>query len=104
MVLQVLRRRLRVGVSPRAALRFFMLDFSRLDDNLLRCGALMNYAVYNTFNAFRSNSTNRSTAVSADALGQALLNAVMGHPASEEFIRTRWAFDVSRGPHHPADL
>ena len=103
-VLQVLKRKLRVDVSPRAALRFFMLDFSRLDDNLLRCCALMNYAVYNTFNAFRSNSTNRSTAVSADALGQALLNAVMRHPSSEEFIRTMWAVDVSRGPSHPADF
>ena len=90
-------------VSPRAALRFFMLDFSRLDDNMLRCGALINYAVYNTFNAFRTNSTTRSMAVSADALRQAVLNAVMGHSASEEFVRTRWAVDVSRGLHHPAD-
>jgi len=90
-------------VSPRAALRFFMLDFSKLDDNMLRCGAIINYAVYNTFNAFRTNSTTRSMAVSSDALGQAILNAVMGHPASEDFVRNRWAAAVCRGPYHPDD-
>ena len=85
-VLQVLHRKLRVEVTPRAALRLFMLDFSRSDDNLLRCSALINYAVYNTFNAFRAKGTIRTPVVSADALGQSLLNAVMGHPASEEFF------------------
>ena len=102
-VLQVIKRKLRVEVSQRAALRFFMLDFARSDDNMLRCGAIINYAVYNTFNAFRSNSITRSMAVSSDALGQAILNALMGHPASEEFVRNRWAAAVTRGPNHPND-
>ena len=98
-----LRRKLRVEVSPQAALRFFMLDVHRPDDNLLKCCALMNYAVYNALNAFRASSTIRTAEVSADALGQALLNAVMGHPASEEFFRKRWADGFIRGPPHPDD-
>ena len=101
-VLQVLHRKLRVKVTPRAALRLFMLDIPRSDDNLLKCSALINYAVYNTFNAFRAKGTIRTPVVSAHALGQALLNAVMGHPVSEEFFRNRWAAGVSRGPVHPA--
>ena len=64
----------------------------------------MNYAVYNTLDVCRVHSTTRTTEVSADALGQALLNAAMGHPASEEFIRNRWADGVSRARPHHADL
>ena len=102
-VLQVLHRKLRVKVTPRAALRLFMLDIPRSDDNLLMCSAL-NYAVYNTFNAFRAKGTIRTPVVSADALGQALLNAVMGHPASEEFFKSRWPAGDNSGPVHPADF
>jgi len=78
-----------------------MLDIPRSDDNLLKCSALINYAVYNTFNAFGAKGTIRAPVVSADALGQALLNAVMGHPASEEFFKSRWAAGDSSGPVHP---
>ena len=67
-VLQVLHRKLRVKVTPRAALRLFMLDIPRSDDNLLKCSALINYVVYNTFNAFRAKGTIRTPVVSADAL------------------------------------
>ena len=65
----------------------------------------MNYAVYTTFNAYRVKGigTICTPVVSADALGQALLNAVMGHPSSEEFFRNRWAAGDSSGPVHPAD-
>ena len=104
MVLQVLHGKLRVKVTPRAALRLFMLDIPRSDDNLLKCSALIKYAVYNTFNAFRAKCTIRTPVVFADALGQALLNAVMGHPFSEEFLRNRWAAGDSSGPVHPADF
>ena len=58
-VLQVLRRKLRVEVTPRASLRLFMLDLPRRDENLLRCSALINYAVYNTFNAFRARGNKK---------------------------------------------
>ena len=103
-VLEVLHRKLRVKVTPRAALRLFTLDIPRSDDDLLMCSALINYAVYNTFNAFRAKGTIRTPVVSADALGQALLNAVMGHPSSEEFFKNRWAAGDSSGPVHPADF
>ena len=103
-VLEVLQRKLRVKITPRAALRLFVLDIPRSEDDLLMCGALINYAVYTTFNTFRVKGTTRTPVVSADALGQALLNAVMGHPASEEFLRNRWAAGESSGPVHPADF
>ena len=103
-VLEVLHRKLRVKITPRAALRLFVLDIPRSEDDLLMCGALINYAVYTTFNTFRVKGTTRTPVVSADALGQALLNAVMGHPASEEFLRNRWAAGESSGPVHPADF
>ena len=81
-----------------------MLDLPRLDETTLRCSAIMNYAVYNTFNTFRANGTIKSPVVSADALGQAILNAVKCHPSSEEFVRNRWADRISLGPSHPADF
>ena len=98
-VLHVLQRKLRVEVTPRAALRLFMLDIPRSDDNLLRCCALINYAVYNTFNALRAKSTISSAEVSSDALGQALLNAIMGHPASEELFLQKGGKAESSGVH-----
>ena len=91
--LEVLRTQLRVSVSPRRAIAFWMMDFSR-DKDMARCSALSSYAAYNMFNIYRTKGIIVSTAVAIDAMRESIIQAACSNAELGRFLDDRWQVQV----------
>ena len=91
---KVTEHKLRIQVARKGGLSFWMLDFSTVDDDLLRASDMSIYMAYTTFNTYKHKEAPPGEEVIVAAMKQCILQGSFGHAALKKIVTNRWQSPV----------